>query len=132
MNDEVFMKWTNYDTKIEDNQRRELKEKLNIPDYIVQVFINRGITTFEKAMEIYGAEEPELFLPGLFEDMDKATARIDSAIKGNEKIVIYGDYDVDGVTAIAVLYLFFIERLKYKNIDFYIPHRQDEGYGLNI
>ncbi len=127
------MKWLNYDNiKMEDNLRRELKEKLNVPEYILNSFINRGITTFEKAMEIYREDEVPLFPPGLFEDMDKATARIETAVKNKEKITIYGDYDVDGVTAIVVLYLFFFKYLNYKNLDYYIPHRQDEGYGLNI
>lgn len=127
------MRWIYAENKtIEPALERELKEKLGLPDYIIRVFINRGIDTIEKAREVLEIDSSPLNPPALFEDMAKAIARIKKAISSREKIVIYGDYDVDGVTAIVTLYSFFREHLKYTAVDYYIPHRQDEGYGLNI
>lgn len=120
------------DKKIDGALKAELKDKLNLPDYMIKSFVHRGIDTFEKAREVFEIDSAPLYPPSLFEDMDKTVCRIEKAIKLNEKIVIYGDYDVDGVTSIVELYLFFKNFVKYNNIDFYIPHRQDEGYGLNI
>lgn len=127
------MNWLYAEEKpIDDELKAELKQKLNLPDYIIRAFVNRGIDSFEKAREVFEIDGAPLFPPSLFEDMDKAVSRIEKAVSGNEKIVIYGDYDVDGVTSIAELFLFLRDYLKYDNIDYYIPSRQDEGYGLNI
>ncbi len=127
------MKWIYAENKtIEQSLETELAEKLNLPDYIIKVFINRGIDTFEKAREVFEIDRAPLFPASLFEDMAKAVQRVQKAVKNNEKITVYGDYDVDGVTAIVIMMLFFREKLKYGNVDYYIPHRQDEGYGLNI
>jgi len=127
------MKWLDFETSpIENKLRHELEDMLHVPEYVLKAFANRGITSVEKAKEVFEADEAQLFSPGLFEEMEKATARIDEALNKKEKITIYGDYDVDGVTAIVILYLFFTEYLGYKNIYYYIPHRQDEGYGLNL
>jgi len=112
--------------------RRELKDRLHLPDFMIQAFANRGINSPESAVEIFSIDSAPLNSPYLFEDMKKAVDRIDAAVNKGEKIVIYGDYDVDGVTSIVELYLFFREHLKYGKIEYYIPHRQDEGYGLNI
>jgi single-stranded-DNA-specific exonuclease len=117
---------------MDENFRSELKEKLNLPDYIIKSFINRGIDSFEKAREIFEIDSAPLYPPVLFEDMEKTVLRVAKAVKNGEKIVFYGDYDVDGVTSIVVLYLFFRDFLKYTSISYYIPHRQDEGYGLNV
>ncbi len=127
------MNWQYAEEKnIDPILKAELKDKLQLPDYIVTAFINRGIDSFDRAREVFEIDSAPLYPPYLFEDMEKAVSRIEKAVKSNEKIVIYGDYDVDGVTAIVVLFLFFKNFLKYTNIDYYIPHRQDEGYGLNI
>jgi single-stranded-DNA-specific exonuclease len=127
------MRWIYAENKdIDEHLKSELKDKLNLPDYMIKSFVNRGIDSFEKVREVFEIDSAPLYPPSLFEDMDKTVARIEKAIRGNEKIVIYGDYDVDGVTSIVELYLFFKNFAKYNNIDFYIPHRQDEGYGLNI
>ena len=127
------MRWIYAENKdIDEHLKSELKDKLNLPDYMIKSFVNRGIDSVEKAREVFEIDSAPLYPPSLFEDMEKTVTRIEKAIKGNEKIVIYGDYDVDGVTSIAELYLFFKNFVKYNNIDFYIPHRQDEGYGLNI
>lgn len=116
----------------ESSLKTELKEKLGLPDYMVTMFLNRGIDTPDKAREIFEADSAPLNNPFLFEEMEKAVKRINKAVLSGEKAAVYGDYDVDGVTSIVILYTFFRKYLKYKNISYYIPHRQDEGYGLNI
>lgn len=112
--------------------RSELREKLGLPDYLVTMLLNRGIDTPDKAAEIFESGSMPFHSPFLFEDMGKAVERINRAIASGEKIAIYGDYDVDGVTSIVILYIFFRDYLKYDRITYYIPHRQDEGYGLNV
>lgn len=127
------MKWVFNDNKITDSVFYEtLKEKMKIPGYLAKIFINRGFDSFKKIEEIFNIDEININSPFIFEDMDKAVNRIEKAIINREKIVIYGDYDVDGVTAIVILMNFFRKYFKFDNIDFYIPHRQEEGYGLNI
>jgi single-stranded-DNA-specific exonuclease len=130
---EIMMKWKYREKAVmEEALIRELKDAMGLPDYMLAVFAGRGIDTVEKARDMFNIDSAPLNSPYLFEDMKKAVDRIEYAVKKGEKIVIYGDYDVDGVTAIVQLYLFFRDRLKYKKIDYYIPHRQDEGYGLNV
>jgi single-stranded-DNA-specific exonuclease len=127
------MKWFYNDNKtLEPALKNELKAKLNLPDYIIKVFANRGLDTFEKAREVLEIDSAPLNPPLLFEEMGRAIQRIARAVEKNEKILVYGDYDVDGVTSIVMLIKFFRENLKYGNIDYYIPHRQDEGYGMNM
>jgi single-stranded-DNA-specific exonuclease len=127
------MKWIYREqTSIDGELQQQLKKDMQLPDYMIRAFANRGINTIEKAREIFNMDSAPLNSPYLFEDMKKAVDRVEKAVKNREKIVIYGDYDVDGVTSIVELYLFFRDHLKYKNIEYYIPHRQDEGYGLNV
>ncbi len=125
------MKWIFYNKSIDDRTLRELKAHYNFSEYILKIFINRGFDTREKIDKIFNIDKNPFYSPFLFKDMGKAVNRIIKAIKNKEKIVIYGDYDVDGVTAIVILVRFFKDELKYKNIDYYIPDRLDEGYGLN-
>lgn len=126
------MKWIFADNKIDAGFLSQLKEKIKLPDYLAKVLISRGFDSVEKIEQVFNIDEISMNSPFLFEDMEKAIARISKAISNKEKIVIYGDYDVDGVTAIVILMKFFGEYLKYDNVDFYIPHRQEEGYGLNV
>ncbi|SDE59975.1 single-stranded-DNA-specific exonuclease RecJ [Sporomusa acidovorans] len=107
----------------------ELSRKLNISRYIAQVLINRGITSEQAAYEFLYADTKNMIDPYLLKGMKKAVARIAQAVERQEKITIYGDYDVDGITACAVLYK-TMKRFG-ANIEFYIPDRQSEGYGLN-
>ncbi len=111
---------------------KKLATSLGVPDYVAMIFANRGVDTAEKARKIIDIYSEPLNPPFLFEDMGKAVSRIKKAIDTDEKIVIYGDYDVDGVTAIVILVLMLREKLKHLKTGYYIPHRQDEGYGLNI
>jgi single-stranded-DNA-specific exonuclease len=125
------MKWQISDIDTGNAVSKELKQQLNLPDYLIKVFIRRGLDTFEKAKEIFAIDEAPLNGPYLFEQMKTAVARIMRAVVSGEKITIYGDYDVDGVTSIVVLYTFFRDYLKHKNLNYYVPNRHEEGYGLN-
>ncbi|MEL7635382.1 MULTISPECIES: single-stranded-DNA-specific exonuclease RecJ [Sporomusa] len=108
----------------------ELSRKLNISRHIAQALINRGITDEQKAVEFLYAGMEHIADPYLLKDMGPAALRIAHALEAREKITIYGDYDVDGITACAILYK-TLSRLE-ANVEFYIPDRQSEGYGLNI
>lgn len=124
------MKWIFYNQNNID-LKNSLKKFFNYPDYILDIFINRGFDTHEKINKILNIDKYSFYSPFLFENMESVVNRINNAIKNNKKITIYGDYDVDGVTAIVILIRFFKEYIKYLNIDYYIPNRHDEGYGLN-
>lgn len=108
----------------------ELSCKLNISKHIAQALINRGITDEQKAAEFLYAGIEQIANPYLLKDMENAVKRIALALENREKITIYGDYDVDGITACAILHK-TLSRLG-ANIGFYIPDRQNEGYGLNL
>ncbi len=107
----------------------QLAKELTVSFPIANLLYQRGITTFEEARKFFRPELSHLHDPYLMKDMDKAVSRIEKAIAGNEKIMVYGDYDVDGTTAVALVYSYFNEF--YKNIDFYIPDRYLEGYGIS-
>lgn len=108
----------------------QLAKELNVSFPIANLLYQRGITTFEEARMFFRPELSHLHDPFLMKDMDKAIARIEKAIENNEKIMIYGDYDVDGTSAVALVYSFL--KNYYSNIDFYIPDRYIEGYGISI
>jgi single-stranded-DNA-specific exonuclease len=101
---------------------------LNCSPVLATILVNREINSPEKASSFFNSSFKEITPPFSIKDMDLAVKRIHSGIKNKEKILIFGDYDVDGVTATSILYQF----LKYTGADvsFYIPHRIDEGYGL--
>ena len=106
-----------------------LSRVLNIDRNLANLLAQRGISTFEEAKSFFRPSFDELHDPFLMNDMDKAVQRIEAAISGNEKILVYGDYDVDGTTAVALVYTFL--KTIYHNIDFYIPDRYEEGYGIS-
>jgi single-stranded-DNA-specific exonuclease len=91
--------------------------------------VRRGITTFDQARLFFRPSVTDLHDPFLMTDMDKAVTRLEEAIFRNEKILIYGDYDVDGTTAVALVYSFI--KSFYENVDFYLPDRYKEGYGIS-
>lgn len=127
------MKWIFREEKEADPALiAEMRDKLGLSDFIVKAFINRSIDTFEKARQVFEIDTAPLLPVSLFEGLDAAVARIKKAVEKNEEILIYGDYDVDGVTAIVILHTYLKKWLKYTKVDYYIPHRQDEGYGMNI
>ena len=96
---------------------------------ISELLVERGITTVEAAEKFFRPSLGNLHDPFLMPDMDKAVARLNQAMGHKEKIMVFGDYDVDGTTAVALVYKFL--RSYYSNIDFYIPTRDDEGYGVS-
>ncbi len=110
-----------------------LAEALNVKEVIAELLVQRGIYTFEEAKSFFRPSLDELHDPYLMKDMDKAVARILQAINNNEKLLVYGDYDVDGTTAVALVYTFLIDLgISKNNIDFYIPDRYQEGYGISF
>ena len=112
----------------EDDVRR-LAEQLGVEKPIANLLVQRGIKTFDEARAFFRPSLENLHDPFLMKDMEKAVRRIESAIENREKVLIYGDYDVDGTTAVAMLYLFFKHR--FTGIDYYIPNRYAEGYGIS-
>ena len=107
-----------------------LSEKLRIKPLCAKLLINRGYSDMSSAKAFIDKSDAFLYNPYLLKDMRKATARIRSAIDRDEKITIYGDYDVDGVTSVSILYMYLKDR--GVDVDYYIPTRESEGYGLNI
>lgn len=115
---------------IPDSQEiAELGKTLNINSYLTAILLQRGINNFETAKDFFRPSLAHLHDPFLMQDMTKAVLRIKKAIDNNEKILIYGDYDVDGTTAVAVVYSYF--KKFYPNCAFYIPDRYAEGYGVS-
>ncbi len=106
-----------------------LSKELGIDRPLAQLLVQRGITTFEEAKIFFRPDLSNLHDPFLMKDMDVAIHRIMAAIESGEKVLVYGDYDVDGTTAVALVYKFFKDHLK--EIDYYIPDRYDEGYGIS-
>ncbi len=102
---------------------------LNIDRQLANLLVQRGVSTFEEAKSFFRPSLSDLHDPFLMKDMNLAVDRIKSAIDKEEKILVYGDYDVDGTTAVALVYTFL--RSIYPNIDFYIPDRYAEGYGIS-
>lgn len=111
---------------------QSLKEQLGIRDVFVNLLIQRGINTFEDARKFFRPEAAHFHDPFLMKDMDKAVHRIQRAMERGEKILIYGDYDVDGTTSVAAMFSFFRNELGYKELQFYIPDRYTEGYGVSF
>ncbi|MBK7431397.1 MAG: single-stranded-DNA-specific exonuclease RecJ [Bacteroidetes bacterium] len=106
-----------------------LASQLNISKTLATLLVRRGITTFDQARLFFRPSVTDLHDPFLMTDMDKAVTRLEEAIFRNEKILVYGDYDVDGTTAVALVYSFI--KSFYENVDFYLPDRYKEGYGVS-
>jgi single-stranded-DNA-specific exonuclease len=113
----------------EQEKVTSVQEQLKINEVICKILVQRGFDTFNKAKDFFRPHLSMLHNPGLMKDMDKAVDRILTAIEKKEKILIYGDYDVDGTTAVASMYQFITNI--YSNVEFYIPHRYREGYGVS-
>ncbi|OFX85746.1 MAG: single-stranded-DNA-specific exonuclease RecJ [Bacteroidetes bacterium GWF2_33_16] len=107
-----------------------LAQELNIEPVLANLLLQRGVKTFEDARRFFRPELSDLYDPFLMKDMDLAVERIEKAVKNNENILIYGDYDVDGTTSVALMYSFL--KKFHPNIDFYVPDRYSEGYGISI
>lgn len=96
-----------------------------------KILVLRGIDNYQKAREFFKPKLEDIHSPFLMADMQKAVERIASAIENGEKIMVYGDYDVDGTTAVALMYLYLSKIVEKKYLDFYIPDRNAEGYGIS-
>lgn len=108
---------------------QSLQTALKIHPILCELLVQRGITDFDAAKNFFRPHLSHLHDPWLMKDMRKAVDRIDNAIKSNQKILVYGDYDVDGTTSVATLYQFL--RQLTEKLDYYIPHRYKEGYGIS-
>ncbi len=108
---------------------KALQAALKIHPILCELLVQRGIEDFDKAKQFFRPSLNDLHDPYLMKDMDKAVARIETAFENNESIMVFGDYDVDGTTSVATLYQFL--KTIGPNIDFYIPHRYREGYGVS-
>ena len=108
---------------------RKLIKELNINEVLATLLVQRGISTYAEAKAFVRRELAGLHDPFLMKDMDKAVARIDRAVQNGEKILVYGDYDVDGTTAVALVYTYLNKF--YDKLAFYIPDRYSEGYGVS-
>src|SRR6476619_5040075 len=106
-----------------------LSQALNIHPALCAILVQRGMETFEAAKNFFRPQLATLHSPWLMKDMDKAVDRILQAFANNEHIMVFGDYDVDGTTAVACMYQFLQQQ--YSNVTFYIPHRYREGYGVS-
>jgi single-stranded-DNA-specific exonuclease len=107
-----------------------LASELGIDRPLAQLLIQRNIHTYKEAKDFFRPDLANLHDPFLMKNMDVAIQRIEEAIQEGEKVMIYGDYDVDGTTAVALVYSYFKDH--FKDIDYYIPDRYDEGYGISV
>ena len=108
---------------------RQLSSELGVDPVLAELLVQRGVRTFEQARSFFRPSLDDLHDPFLMTDMDKAVERVHKAVSNGEKILVYGDYDVDGTTAVSLVYS-FLRRLT-RQLDFYVPERYDEGYGVS-
>ncbi|MDR1673533.1 MAG: single-stranded-DNA-specific exonuclease RecJ [Bacteroidales bacterium] len=109
--------------------RQCLSEVLGVDDLLAVLLAQRGVTDFESAKVFFRPAYDALYSPFLMKDMNRAVERINHAVRNHEHIMIYGDYDVDGTTSVAMVYSFFKKR--YPHVEYYIPDRYTEGYGVS-
>ena len=124
----LLMKWIPINVP---NQKEidSLVKTLSVDLLISKILVQRGLNTFDKAKKFFRPKLEDLYDPFLMKDMDIAVDRIQNAISKKEKILIYGDYDVDGVTSVALVYSYLVKN--YSNVIKYIPDRYKEGYGIS-
>lgn len=115
--------------EVAEQEVDNLHDSLKINRILCQLLVQRNIKTYEEAKRFFRPSLDHLHDPFLMKDMDRAVERIDKAMRHKEKILVYGDYDVDGTTAVALVYSFFKEL--YFHIDYYVPNRYTEGYGVS-
>ncbi|MBE7169997.1 MAG: single-stranded-DNA-specific exonuclease RecJ [Williamsia sp.] len=108
-----------------------LQSRLQISYVLCNLLVQRGLETFEQCKEYFRPQLSDLHSPWLMKDMQKAVDRLTAAFSNREKILVFGDYDVDGTTSVALLYQFLHRVYSPDLIDFYIPHRYHEGYGIS-
>ncbi|MFH6997562.1 single-stranded-DNA-specific exonuclease RecJ [Flavobacterium sp. FlaQc-57] len=123
------MRWT-IKPKPSEDKIKHLAQALNVEDFVATLLIQRGIETFEDAKNFFRPSLEHLHDPYLMKDMDKAVSRIELAIENQENILVFGDYDVDGTTAVSLVSSYL--KSHYPNIATYIPDRYAEGYGISF
>ncbi|NQU06009.1 MAG: single-stranded-DNA-specific exonuclease RecJ, partial [Calditrichaeota bacterium] len=121
-------KWENY-SPINPDVIDEMMEQLKLPRTVVRVLNNRGFTELDKVRDFLNPETSQLHDPFIIRDMDLAVNRVITALREREEILIFGDYDVDGITSVSLLYLFLKDLCG--QVSFYIPDRATEGYGIS-
>ncbi|MGN1219836.1 MAG: single-stranded-DNA-specific exonuclease RecJ [Candidatus Cryptobacteroides sp.] len=107
----------------------QLSSELGVDPVLSELLVQRGVRTFQQARSFFRPDLGNLYDPFLMKDMDKAVERLRKAVTSGEKILVYGDYDVDGTTAVSLVYSFLSNLTR--DVDFYIPERYDEGYGVS-
>lgn len=107
-----------------------LRNEVRLPYPLAVILAQRGVNSFDSAKEFFRPELAHLHDPFLMKDMELAVDRVIRAIQNHEKILVYGDYDVDGTTAVAMMYDFLLS--VYPNVHYYVPHRYSEGYGISF
>ena len=117
-------------TAVEQELQQQLERELNISSAAARMLVVRGIETADEARQFIRPSLDKLHNPFLMKDMDKAVERLHKALTQGEKILIYGDYDVDGTTAVALMYRFLSPLTSH--LDYYIPDRYTEGYGVSL
>ena len=122
------MRW-NLTSKPEKQKVQQLQNELQVDEIIATLLVQRGIESFDQARTFFRPTLNDLHDPHLMKDMDKAVTRIEKAIENQENILVFGDYDVDGTTAVSLVSSYL--KSFYHNIDTYIPDRYDEGYGIS-
>ncbi len=125
----MIKRW-NIKKKADPGKIKTLAGDLSVSPVIASLLLQRGIETFEEAKDFFRPDYLKLHDPFLMKDMDKAVARIEKAVTAGEKILVYGDYDVDGTTAVALVYSFL--KTFYPEVGYYIPDRYKEGYGISF
>jgi single-stranded-DNA-specific exonuclease len=123
------MRWT-IKPKPSEEKVKQLAAALNIEEFVATLLVQRGIETFEQARQFFRPTLADLHNPYLMKDMDKAVERIELAIENGENILVFGDYDVDGTTAVSLVSSYL--KTYYPNVATYIPDRYDEGYGVSF
>ncbi|MFY0482253.1 single-stranded-DNA-specific exonuclease RecJ [Flavobacterium sp. PLA-1-15] len=123
------MRWT-IKPKPEASQIKSLAQTLNVEENIASLLLQRGIETYEDARKFFRPSLDDLHDPYLMKDMDLAVSRIEKAIENDENIMVFGDYDVDGTTAVSLVASYL--KSYYLNVATYIPDRYDEGYGVSF
>jgi single-stranded-DNA-specific exonuclease len=123
------MRWT-LKPKPSEVTVQHLAKALNVEDFVATLLVQRGIETFEDAKAFFRPTLDHLHDPYLMKDMEKAVERIEKAIENDENILVFGDYDVDGTTAVSLVSSYL--RTYYPNVATYIPDRYDEGYGISF
>ena len=126
----IEKKWIFLDEGIDENQAEAYAEIFNIPLIVAKVLLNRGFTDAAEAKKFLDKDSDNFYSPSLLCDIDKAVSRIKEAIAHKENVVVYGDYDVDGITSTALVVKYL--RSMGVNANYYIPDRQSEGYGINM